>query len=507
VGLGLAARVDVMLWDRALRRLQKEQEKILSRILRRNADTEFGRAHRFSEVRGYDDFRRAVPVGDYDAFSPFIERMRAGETDVLVRGRVPYYGNSSGSSNEGRAKFLPITERQIAHQRRAGADTLLRYLAWSKDKDFLTGFTLGLFPPINMKEDRGALVTMNPSLMVTRLPRFTKPAYLPHEDVLRIEDYGEKLQVVAERYMDWDVRAVTGTTCWFLLLFEKVLETAKRRGRSARTVREIWPNLKVLLGGGVAAAPYVPLMKRLVGRDDLTLVDTYNATEGGIYATSDFTGRPGMLMLPHRGTFFELVEVDERGRGARVPLWEARTDKTYAIVVTTESGLYAYELGDLVRFPSIDPPRIEFAGRLSGCLSLTQELTTHVEIEKAMEFANAELGSRTVEFAAAGEIGSADGVKPRYVLFVELDEGTSVRADALAAAFDRGLCQQNRVYRQHRERDVALAPPTVVKLPRGASKRFLDDVTRGNVQGKFPRILDDARAARLRGYASAQERA
>jgi hypothetical protein len=515
-----AAHVQVALWDRAMRRVEAEQQAALAAIVRHAAGTEFGRKYGFSRIRAYDDFARSVPVGDYDSFSPYIDRMRKGERDLLVPEFVTYYGNSSGSSQHGRSKFLPITERQISHQRRAGADTLMRYLAWAKDDSFTQGYTLGLVPPTTMKPDGPTLVTSNPALMVTRLPAFTRPVYLPDDRIRRIGDYETKLRAIAEQYVDWDVRSLLGTTCWFPVMFERLLEVARKQGRKADHVSDLWPNLRALIGGGVAAKPYLPILRKLMGRDDFTLIDSYNATEGGIYAASDFSGKDGMLMLPHRGTFFEFLPVDassgwargdkDRDKekatflGKRVPLWGVKPGQLYSIVVTTVSGLYAYEIGDIVRFASIDPLRIEFAGRLSGCLSVTQELTTHVEIEGAVAHAIAQCPCRTVDFGAAADVGADGHAKSRYVLFVEFDEGAEPKSLAdFTAAFDQGMCAQNRVYREHRTGDVAIVAPRVVPLVRGGAQRFLDATTRGNVQGKFPRILDEGRRDALFAFASA----
>jgi hypothetical protein len=319
-----------------------------------------------------------------------------------------------------------------------------------------------------------------------------------------MSDYEKKLVAICERYLDWNVRAVAGTTCWFGVLFDKVIEVARARQRRVRHVSEVWPNLRVLLGGGVSAEPYLPILQRQMGRDDVTLVDTYNATEGGIYAASDFSGEPGMLMLPHRGTFFEFVPLDARERPAppRVPLWSVEPNRLYSIVVTTVSGLYAYEVGDIVRFPSVRPLRIEFAGRLSSCLSLTQELTTHVEIERALAHAVKKCPCRTIDFGAAADIGVEGTGKSRYLLLVEFDDGAEPSSlSAFAAAFDDGLKAENRVYREHRTGDVAIVAPRVVPLVRGGARRFLDETTAGNVQGKFPRILDQASKAKLLSFA------
>ena len=309
------------------------------------------------------------------------------------------------------------------------------------------------------------------------------------------------MTAIAERYIDWDVRAVTGTTCWFPLLFERVLEVARRKGRAAQTVADVWPNLRVLLGGGVAAAPYMPLVRELVGRD-VTLVDSYNATEGGIYATTDHSGERGMLMIPHRGTFFEFVPLEaiDRPSPPRVPLWAVERDRPYAIVVTTSAGLFAYKLGDIVSFPSTDPLRIEFVGRLSGCLSITQELATHSDVEQAVAHAIEVCPCTTVDFGAAADIGIEGTSRSRYLLFVEFGVGGPPDLEKFAAAFDEGMAKANRVYGEHR--GIALSMPKVVPLPRGGARRLMLDVTRGNLQGKFPRILDEARKTKALAHAS-----
>lgn len=495
----------VRAWDTALARVRDTQEATLLSLLRHSKGTEFGRAHGFSGVRDYAGFARQVPVGDYDAFSPMIERMRSGEKNLLVPEAIRYFGNSSGSSNQGKSKFLPISERQIHFQQRAGADAFMRYLDWSRDEEIMSGFTLGLFPPTTMRREGPTFVTSNPALMMTRMPLFTRPVYLPESDVRTMASYDEKLSVIANRYIDYDVRAVTGTTCWFTLLFEKVLAAARARRRNVQTVSQVWPNLRVLFGGGVAATPYLPVIRDLMGRSDVTLVDTYNATEGGVYATSDFSGAPGLLMIPHRGTFFEFVPLAERGapNAPRVPLWAVERDKAYSIVVTTSSGLYAYELGDIVRFTSLSPLRVEFMGRLSGCLSVTQELTTHVEIERAVAHAVAQCPCTTLDFGAAADVGADSSAKSRYVLFVEFQDGAApADMGAFAAAFDEGLCLENRVYREHRRDAVALLAARVVPLASGGARQFLAEVTGGNVQGKFPRIIDDTKKKLLWRHAA-----
>lgn len=499
--LQLAARASVARWDRALENVREVQLQQLRHIVQKSAMTEFGRMHGFSDIRSEVDFRTAVPVGDYDSFSPYIERMRRGERNLLVPEFVEYFGNSSGSSTGGRSKFLPITDEQVKLQRSSGTDALARFLRHDGTSDFLRGFSLGLFPPTTMKEEGPVKVTSNPALMVAKLPRASKLFYLPEGDILSVSDYDQKLTMIADRYLDHDVRLISGTTCWFSLLFDKLLERARLRGRTANVVTDLWPNLTVLVGGGVAAAPYMGVIRERLGKD-IPLVDTYNATEGGIYASTDHARPdPGLLMLPHRGTYFEFIPVEEVGakNPTRYPLWEVERNRIYAIVVTTVSGLFAYLLGDLVRFPSVRPHRIEFAGRLSGCLSTTQELTTHVEIQEAVSGALADAGGKTVDYTAGADVGVDGSAKSRYVLFAEFTEAPR-DLKRFAETFDRVLGEKNRVYREHRTDNAAILPPEFVVLPPGSVARFMQDIGNTSVQSKFPRIVDDGRRDILRTY-------
>ncbi len=506
VGYGVlaVAKVQTRAWNAALANIEKTQRAQLSAQIEIAKDTEYGRRYNFDKLRSYEDYRAAVPLGDYDSFSPHIDRMREGARNVLVPGFVEYFGCSSGSSNRGKIKYLPITNRQIKHQAGGGSDVIMRFLAHRNDTHFTDGYSLGLLAPTKLKREGPVWVTSNPALGVLNMPRVGRVIYLPDPETMEIEDYEEKMSIMVERYLDHDVRLIAGTTCWFSVLFDRLLDEAKRRGRKVSTVREVWPNLECMVGGGVAAGPYEKILQERLGRDDVTLIDTYNATEGGLYAATDpATNGNGMLMIPHRGVFFEFVpvEVENDPYPTRVPLWEVETDRLYHIVVTTPSGMYAYMLGDYVRFASLHPLRIEFVGRKQGCLSTSQELTTHLEIQKAFEGAVGTAGGTAVDFATGADVGINGSGKARYVLFAEFEPDRLPEDLAgFARAFDDTLCDVNRVYKEYREGDTLIFPPELVVLPKGSVNRYLAEEGNGNVQSKFPRIVDDARKAVLRSF-------
>lgn len=500
--LWAAAQARVAMWEHRAKNPRDVQLRTLMAHVQKAAKTEFGVAHGFSSIHSYDDFRRLVPIRTYADFEPYLERMRLGARDVLWPGLIPYYGQSSGTSHTAaKNKFLPVSEEQIRWQQKAGFDVAARYLVLSGDREFTSGYTLGLFPPATIKREGPVGVASNPGIMMANLPRTARMTMLPRPPIRDIEDYDKKLSIIAESYLDHDVRALSGTTCWFSILFDRALAAAKARGRNVSTVQEIWPNLRGLFGGGVHAEPYRKLIDERVGRP-VTLIDNYNATEGGIYAVTDRRGESGMMMVPDRGVFFEFVHRSEAGKpnAKRVPLWEVEIGEEYSVVVTTCSGLFAYAIGDFVRFTGVFPHRIEFAGRAAGMLSVTQELMTALEIERAVSVASDHEASTVLEFSAAADVGVDGSAKGRYVLFVEFENDPD-DLGGFARAFDKELCAQNRVYREHRANDVAILAPVVVPLVRGGSRRFMEAIGQNSLQQKFPRIADDRKRDLLRSFA------
>jgi len=505
--LWAAAKARVMSWERHARDPKQTQVDTLLDHVKTAANTEYGLAHGFGAIKRYEDFRDRVPVRTYADFEPYLERMRKGAANVLWPGLIPFYGQSSGTSNTAaKNKFLPISKAQIGWQQKAGFDVLARYLTMTGDTDFSRGFTMGLLPPGTIKREGPVGVASNPGIMLTHMPMASRLSFLPKPPIRDIEDYDHKLTVMAESYLDHDVRALTGTTCWFTILFDRALAAAKKKGMRAETIADIWPNLGALFGGGVHAEPYMKLINARMGRKT-TLIDNYNATEGGIYAASDRQGEDGMMMIPDRGVFFEFIRRGEHDQPEpkRVPLWEVEANAEYSVVVTTCSGLFAYQIGDFVRFTSVFPHRIEFAGRSAGVLSVTQELTTSLEIERAVSAASDRAPATIVDYSAGAEVGVDGGAKGRYLLFVEFERAP----DSLLAfqeAFDHELTVQNRVYREHRARDVAILAPQVVPLMAGASRRFMEAMGQKSLQQKFPRIVDEPKRDLLRSFAHQNQR-
>ena len=503
--LWAASRVRVAQWDWMARlpaRLEKVQTDTLLENCRTAASTSFGRHHGLGEVRSQKDFAARVPLRTYADFEPYINRMRQGETDVLWPGLIRYFGCSSGSSNTAALnKYLPISDKQIGWQQKAGFDLVARYVSLTDDRHFAGGYSLGLLPPAKLKPEGPVFITSNPGLMQRHMPWPASMMSLPKPELRDIEVYDDKLTQVAAAYLDYNVTSLSGTTCWFSIFFDRVLAAARAQGRPAASISEIWPNLRVLFGGGVPADSYRQIIAERMGKP-VVLIDNYNATEGGILAGTDRLGEPGLLMIPDRGTFFEFVPRSEHGKkdANRIPLWAVEPGVEYSVALSTASGLFGYYIGDCVRFSSVFPHRLEFTGRTAGVLSITQELTSAIEVERAVAKAVEKNPCTIVDFAASSEVGVNASAKGRYVLYVEFEKEPR-DLGSFAATFDLGLCEQNRVYREHRSQDVAILAPTILALGAGSTRRFMEATGQSNVQHKFPRIVEGRRREMLASFA------
>lgn len=475
-------------WDRNLVNIRATQEEILLAHCQKAAKTEFGKKHGFEKIKSYADFKQALGLRPYAGFEPYLQRMRRGERDILWPGLIAYYGQSSGTSaTAAQHKFLPISMEQIKWQKKAAIDVLARYLQLSQDKNFVGGYSLGLFPPSTLKpEVPGVFTGSNPGIMFREVPYLARLTTIPKVPIRDMPDYDQKLEAIAQNYVNYDVRAISGTTCWFSIFFDKLLKHTK-----AKNVSEIWPNLRVLFGGGVNAEPYRAIIKSRVGRE-IVLMDNYNATEGGLFSVTDSLENPGLLMMPDRGVFFEFVRREDHGQEnpQRYALWEVEPGVDYSVVLTTSSGLFGYYVGDFVRFLSLYPHRMEFVGRPSGVLSLTQELTTYSEIEKAVARAQERVSCSIVDYSVAPDIGVDGSGKGRYLFFVEFAKEPSDKSQFMKAVDDE-LAGLNRVYREHRTHDVAILPPVLACLKAGSTQQIMEQLGFKSVQNKFPRIIDD----------------
>ncbi|MBW8270746.1 GH3 family domain-containing protein [Caldovatus aquaticus] len=456
------------------------QERLLLSLLRRAARTRFGRAHGFGAIRSVADFQARVPLRRYEAFweeywrpaYPVLE-------DLTWPGRVPYFALSSGTTS-GRTKHIPVTRPMVRANRAAALDVLCWHLARHPRSRVLGGLSFLLGGSTALEEVAPGVRQGDLSgIAAAEVPAFARPWYWPPPELALIPDWDRKIAALAAATPVARVRSLGGTPSWLLMLFERL---AERHGRPPL------PALELLVHGGVAWAPYRARMAPWLPPGCATR-EVYPASEG-FFAIADRGEGEGLRLIADGGCFFEFVPLAELDSPAPARHWAAtvETGVEYAIVVTTCAGLWAYVVGDTVRFVERAPPRLLVTGRTSYFLSAFGEHLSGEEIEAALLAAAREAGLAVAEYCVGPVFGRAGG-HHRWLVETAAPAGGEAAA-RLAAALDAALAAANDDYRAHRA-GRQLGPPEVVLLPPGAFAAWMRREGRLGGQHKVPRVVAD----------------
>lgn len=454
--------------------------------------TAFGRIHDLGRVRTHAEWCRAVPLMEYATLAPWWRRARAGERDVTWPGQIRHWALSSGTTSG--EKFLPVSDETIANNRRGGFDSLVPHLAQSGGGLF-GGKLLFLGGSTALRREHDVWIGDNTGIMARHVPRLLEPLYAPSAAVRATTSWQEKLDLAAAETAAADVRMLAGVPSWIVLFAEAALAAARRAGRRAETLGELWPGLQLFVHGGVSFEPYRRRFDALVGRP-IRYTDTYSASEGGMLAVQDQDHEPGMLPLLDRSAFFEFVPHEDLGKPTprRVLMDQVELGVDYAVALTTDSGIAAYLVGDLVRFVSRDPLRLCFAGRTAHTLSAFGEHVCGGELDRAIAAAAAATGAIIDEFTVGVRFPDSTDAMGQHRWLVEFQR-VPADLDEFARHIDRTIAAGNEDYATHRSH--GLREPAVIPLPAGT---FLDWMRR---QGKFggqhkvPRVASASMAHEL----------
>lgn len=475
------------------------QQALLRELLRRAADTEWGRRYGFGEIATAPDvvtaYQSRVPLHGYDDLREDVERIRAGATDVVWPGRFTHFAVSSGTASAG--KIIPVSDEMLAGNRSFSMAVGLTYLRRTANLDFVLGKHLTL--PGRIEEDRkypGTVIGEVSGLQAEHAPRlFRMLLQAVPNSVAFLPNWERKLRTIAERTVDMDVRSVVMAPTWALVFFRELIRLRRERsGSNLETVGEVWPNLQVFISGGVALSSYRGLLEETIGLPHLQFLETYGASEG-FFSFQDELEDPSMLLHLKNGVFFEFVRMDELGtpNARRYTIGEVETDVRYGLYVTTCSGLWSYAVGDVVRFTSTDPHRILVAGRTSEMLDKYGEAVFGEEARAALRIACERTGARVRDFHVAPRPAELNRL-PSHQWLVEFEQAPT-GIEQFADAIDEYLIDVNRHYQIRREAR-AFDRPVVLSLPPGTFYTWLK-ATRGRVSGqtKVPRMSEERTVA------------
>ncbi|MDX1548794.1 MAG: GH3 auxin-responsive promoter family protein [Rhodothermales bacterium] len=475
------------------------QTRLLRDLVRRAAPTEWGRRYGFEEIARAEDvvaaYQARVPLQTYEALRDDAARIRQGAEDVTWPGRFHHFAVSSGTASAG--KVIPVSEEMLKKDRDFSVAAGLHYLAQTGRAGFLFGKHLTL--PGRIEEDPdypGTLVGEVSGLVAEHAPGFFRALFqaVPN-DVAFLPNWERKLEAIVERTVDEDIRLVVMAPTWGLVLFKLLVERYNaKHGARATTVGEVWPNLQVFISGGVALSSYRDLLDELIGLPGLDFVETYGASEGFFSFQTDVAD-PAMLLHLDNGVFFEFVRLEEvdAERPRRYTVADVEPGVRYAPYLSTCSGLWGYQLGDVVRFTQTAPHKIVVAGRTSEMIDKYGEAVFGEEARAALEAACTATGARVRDFHIAPREAAADRL-PTHQWLVEFEQPPA-DLGAFAQAIDRHLQAVNRHYQIRREAH-AFDRPEVVPVPGGTFYAWLKK-TKERVSGqtKVPRMSEERRVA------------
>jgi len=490
------------IFERSCARPVESQFAVLRGLLARAASTEWGRRYGFADIRTPEQYRARVPVSDYETAAASWHKAFDGAADVAWPGHVRYFAMSSGTTAAAGApgagnKYLPVTADAIRGNIRAGgllAACLARRGGSRSITDgralYLGGSTI-LIP-------RGKCLHGDASGIVPRhIPSWVRARSLPADDIRGVANWQEKIDLIVERYLTADVCALGACPSWAALLFKQMLHAAEARGLGRRTIGELWPKLRHFISYGMSFQPYRRAFDQYVGRD-IHYTGTYSSSEAGMSAIQVDDAGPLRLIVDN-GVFYEFIPAGsaQDADGPRLHLGEVRQAEDYAVLVSTNGGIWALPLGDVVRFESLRPPQIVFAGRTQLQLSAFGEHVTLGSIEKAVAAACERTGATVADYTIAPRYPSPASPIPAHRWIVEFDRPPADQAAFIAAA-DQSIRRENEDYDTHRTGDYGLLPPQLIPVAPRTFYEWMKAKGKLGGQNKVPRVaLSPAMAEEL----------
>lgn len=467
-------------------RAVQDQEKIFEQLIRSARDTAFGKDHRFDEIRTHRDFAAQVPLRDYEGIKPYIERIKSGESNVLWKGRPRYFAKTSGTTSG--VKYIPITKESLPNHFGTARNALFNYLAETGNASWLDGKLIFLSGSPELEDVNGIPTGRLSGISNHLVPAWLKTSQMPSYATNCIEDWEEKLDRIVEETLSRNMTLISGIPPWVQMYYERLIT---RSGKSC--IKDIFPNFSVFVYGGVNFDPYRAKLEELVGAK-IDSVETYPASEGFI-AFQDSQSNPGLLLNTNSGIFFEFVPVEEiaNENPVRLTLAEVQTGQNYCLIINSNAGLWGYNIGDTVRFVSVNPYRIVVTGRVKHFISAFGEHVIGKEVEEAMLQTCEAQGAMVVEFTVAPQVNPPEGGLPYHEWLVEFDVPPQDMA-AFAAQLDAAMAQQNIYYQDLIEGRI-LQPLKMVPMQRDAFRTYMKSLGKLGGQNKVPRLSNDRHLA------------
>ncbi len=464
----------------------QRQQSVFEKLVRVGRQTAFGKDHDFAGINNYADFKKRVPIRDYEDLKPYIERIRKGEKNVLWRGLPKYFAKTSGTTSG--VKYIPLTKDSIPNHFGTARNALFNYFAKTGKGKWLNGKLIFLSGSPELHRTDGILTGRLSGISNHMIPGWLKTSQLPSYETNCIEDWEMKLDAIVEETLGQDLRLISGIPPWVQMYFERLLEVSGKK-----TVSEVFPNFSVFVFGGVNYEPYRAGLEKLIGRR-VDSVETYPASEGFI-AFQDSQDETGLLLNVNSGIFFEFVPADKffEKNPPRLSLAEVEVGENYALILNNNAGLWGYNIGDTVEFVSLNPPRLRVTGRIKHFISAFGEHVIGKEVEEAMLTVSRAHDVKITEFTVAPLINTPAGELPYHEWLIEF-ENLPADLGKFAAQLDKEMTEQNIYYRDLIEGRI-LQPLKISPLRSDAFRAYMKSQGKLGGQNKVPRLSNDRKIA------------
>lgn len=462
----------------------EDQHSIRQYLIKSAQHTVFGKDHDFTGIKSYADFKKQIPVRDYEQLRPYIEKVKEGKQNILWKGKPLYFAKTSGTTSG--SKYIPISKESISNHINSARNALLCYIAQTRKADFTSGKMIFLSGSPELDRIGGVPSGRLSGIVNHHVPAYLRTNQLPKYETNCIDDWETKLDKIVEETSSKDMTLISGIPPWVQMYFDRLIE------KHGKKVGELFPNFSLMVYGGVNFEPYKQKLFDSIGRS-VDTVEVFPASEG-FFAFQDTQHEKGMLLNTNSGIFFEFIPAEEYGRAGarRLSLEEVEVDQNYALIISNNAGLWAYDIGDMVRFVSLNPYRIIVAGRTKHYISAFGEHVIGEEVDFAMQAAASELGVHVTEFTVAPMVMQGAG-KSYHEWLVEFEQLPD-NLDQLALAIDRYLRGKNSYYDDLIAGGI-LRTLRITPVQKDGFINYMRSIGKLGGQNKLPRLSNDRNIA------------
>lgn len=456
------------------------QERVFKNLIQQAKDTQFGKDHNFSGILSYSDFAKNVPIRDYEGLKTYIEKVKKGEENVLWKGKPIYFAKTSGTTSG--AKYIPLTKESMPFHIQAARNAILHYIHETGNASFVSGKMIFLQGSPVLEEKNGIKLGRLSGIVAHFVPKYLQKNRMPSWETNCIEDWETKVDAIVEETFDKNMTVISGIPSWVQMYFEKL----KQKGE--KPVGEIFRNFSLFIYGGVNYEPYRAKFENLIGRK-VDSIELFPASEG-FFAYQDSQKEKGMLLLLDAGIFYEFVKADEffAENPKRYTIGEVEMGINYVLIISTNAGLWGYNIGDTVQFTSLKPYRVVVSGRIKHYISAFGEHVIGKEVEEALKEAMENTAVRVNEFTVAPQITPKDGL-PYHEWFIEFENEPEDIA-AFSLRIDDAMRKQN-VYYDDLITGNVLRKLVVTKVSKNGFQEYMKSIGKLGGQNKIPRLSND----------------